>query len=589
MIPRETIEAIRERIDIVEVVSRFVNLAQCGSNYKAICPFHKEKTPSFIVSPEKQIFKCFGCGAGGNVFNFLMKIEGLSFIEAVRLLARQVGIQIEEKKISNYQKNLYQMLFSINEKALNYFCENLYSSSNEALTYIIKRGLSKEIIKKFELGYLGFEYDSLFRKLLKTNIDKNLLLKSGLFVKSRTGNFMDRFRGRIIFPIFDINSKVVAFSGRVFKKGDEPKYLNSPDTPIFSKSRILYGLNFAKSYIKEEKFVIIVEGYMDVISLYSKGIKNVVATMGTSLTQEQVALLKRFTDQCIFAYDSDSAGLKAMLRGVGLLSAVDMDVRVASFPDQMDPDEYINTYGVEAFRKKLVESVDIFTYVLNRAIVECGKQTVEQKLRVIKKVQGFILKEKNFVRQNEYIKLVAVELDIKEEVLRQELKRLNASQKARSLNPGLNIIHKLKVKPAESYVVMLMLVNPVYVDKVDEIKIYENISLLEGFQNENLRELAECIIKIRDMGNYEPGEKLFNYIQDEKLLNIAAELLMEESNLTDREKVFDDCVIKIRNQYLKLKIKELLEKIKKLQQAGQTDEIHALQKDYIDCVRILAS
>ena len=370
-IPEDKIEEIRAASDVVEVVGEYVKLKQRGTNFVGLCPFHKEKTPSFNVNPGLGIFKCFGCGAGGNVFQFLMRIESFGFPEAVKILAAKAGIVIPENQEEQKQSSEVESIFHALRFAGRFFYQQLTqaSSGEEALTYLTNRGFTPDTIKKFGLGYAPESWDGLLLAAEKEKIDVQFLEKAGLVIprKDKSG-YYDRYRNRVIFPIFSHLSKVIGFGGRILTaEKNQPKYINSPETRVYHKGRVLYGLHQSKQAIRKREQVLLVEGYTDVISLFQAGIEHVVATSGTALTPDQIKLLKRYTTQVLVLYDSDSAGAAAALRGIDLLLAQGMTVYGLELPEGEDPDSYVRNHGAEAFEKYMVEQRKdfiAFTYEL---------------------------------------------------------------------------------------------------------------------------------------------------------------------------------------------------------------------------------
>ena len=347
-ISEEILEKIKSQNDIVDVISERVRLRKAGRNFTGLCPFHNEKTPSFSVSQEKQIYKCFGCGEAGNVISFVMKDKNLPFIEAVKYLANRANIPLEinngEKSKSAKKKDL---LYRVNVEAAKFFFSNLMNNQN-AKEYFLNRGIKEETIKKFGLGFANDSWNSLMFYLRKKGINDVLLEEAGLIsVNKEKGRKYDRFRNRVMFPVFDYQGKVIGFGGRVLDDS-KPKYLNSPETLVFQKGTNLYGLNFALKHNMSERYFVIVEGYMDLISLHQYGITNVVASLGTALTINQARLLKRYADKVIISYDADMAGQMATLRGLEILRTAGFDVRVLNIPQGKDPDEYVRSNGKEA-------------------------------------------------------------------------------------------------------------------------------------------------------------------------------------------------------------------------------------------------
>ena len=369
--PDEVVEEVRTRNDIVDLISGYVKLQRRGSSYFGLCPFHNEKSPSFSVSPGKQMYYCFGCGAGGNVFTFLMEYENYSFPEAVKVLADRAGVDLPEMEYSQEAKRARDeknAVFEVNREAAKYYYYLLRTKEGSlGMEYLKKRGLTQETMQRFGLGYAGRFSDGLYRYLKKKGISDELLKKSGLMQVNEKQGMYDKFWNRVMFPIMDLNGKVVGFGGRVMGDG-KPKYLNSPETVIFDKSRNLYGLNFARSSRKKQ--LLVCEGYMDVISLHQAGFTNAVASLGTALTSQHASLLKRYTDEVVLTYDSDEAGIRAALRAVPLLKEAGVTARVLHMDPYKDPDEFIKALGAEAFQERIDQAENSFMFEIS--ILEKG-------------------------------------------------------------------------------------------------------------------------------------------------------------------------------------------------------------------------
>ncbi len=359
------IEQIRANIDIVDLISEYIPLKKTGANFKGLCPFHQEKTSSFVVSPAKQIFHCFGCGAGGDIFGFLIRYENISYPEAIRIAAKKANIILpeENKAISNEKDSTYDIYYKAQEIASKFFRKTL-TKSNIAKEYLNARGISSDTIETFQLGFALERWDSLLTLAPKYKLTPDVLLKAGLLSYSKEKNrYYDRFRKRIMFPICNIRGRIIAFGGRIIDdSSSSPKYLNSPETPIYHKGNNLYALHLSKDHIRKTQSAIIVEGYLDAIALYQAGIKNVIASLGTALSKKQANLLKRYASKVYIAYDADTAGNKATLRGLDLLLAEDLEVFVIDLPKNQDPDTFIKNNGVEAFKKLIDEALDFFSY-----------------------------------------------------------------------------------------------------------------------------------------------------------------------------------------------------------------------------------
>lgn len=424
-IPESKIEEIRESVDIVDVISQHVQLRKRGKNYIGLCPFHSEKTPSFTVSDEKQIFHCFGCHTGGNVFKFLTEFHKISFVEAVQELAEQQGITIEfDKAEYTEQQSEQEVLYDINTEAARYFLNNLLNDDEGefARKYLHERNIKTQTLRSFGLGYAlrGWENFINYAKSRNLNIDKCIQL--GLIGKTSEGKLYDKLPGRLIFPIFSPNGRVVAFAGRVLDSKDTgAKYINSPESLIYIKGRILYGLSFAKDDIRRLDKAIIVEGYMDLISLYQSGIKNVVAVSGTALTDDQVQLLSRYTKNVVLLFDADVAGIKASMRSIEILLKRDMEVKIVSLPKGEDPDSYINKYGKEEF-EELIKKAENFLEYETKYYESQGKfddpSTAAEAIRELVKPVALINDE---LKRNLLIRNIAQKFNLREKLLEAEL------------------------------------------------------------------------------------------------------------------------------------------------------------------------
>lgn len=423
MITQNTIQQILSRIDVVEIVGSFVKLKKRGTNYLGLCPFHNEKTPSFTVSPAKEIYKCFGCGRSGNAVSFLMEAEKYSYVEALRWLANKYNVEIEETETSpeyKLQQQTADSLYIINNFAQKYFAEQLFNTEagqDIALTYLKQRGFREEIIKKFQLGYNDDARDSFTRAALQAQFTLENLQKSGL-VAVRDGNSYDNYRDRIIFPVHNQSGKVLGFGARLIKNNDKaPKYINTPENEIYVKSNILYGSYFARQAIDKADECLLVEGYTDVISLHQAGIENVVASGGTSLTPGQLRLIKKYTNNLTIIYDGDSAGVKAALRGLDLALEESLNVKLVLIPDNEDPDSYINKMGAAAFEKFIAENKkDFILFQLGIALQDAGNDT-NKKSAVVNQVAETISKinkAEDFTKQQDYIKQCSEVLKIEE-------------------------------------------------------------------------------------------------------------------------------------------------------------------------------
>ena len=430
-IPGYLIDQIRQSNNIVEVISGYLPLKKTGSNFKALCPFHQEKTPSFLVSPQKEIFHCFGCGEGGNVFNFLMKHEKISFIEAVERLAERAGISLPKDRADREETSRIsqerESLFEINRHAADFFhrCLKGSKSAQKAREYLKKRGLKEETIDKFGLGYAPGSGKGLLEAAVNKGYSKELLKKAGLIAFSEKRNdYRDLFYDRVIFPISDVQSRIIAFGGRVL--GERlPKYLNSPESGVFYKGKTLYALNLAKESIQKKNQVIFLEGYTDILTCHQFGIENSVATLGTALTGDHVSIISRYAEEVVIIYDADTAGVKATLRGLDLLIGSGLKVKVVALPQGTDPDDFLRSQGPEKFQREISGSLSLVDYRIKLVSQNTDLSNSEGKVAVVEEVLPTIARIKNLVEQKEEIKKLSRLISVDEETLLLELGRIN--------------------------------------------------------------------------------------------------------------------------------------------------------------------
>ena len=492
MILQKTIDDVKERVDIVEVISDFVQLKKAGRNYKALSPFTDEKTPSFFVSPSKGIFKCFSTGKGGDAINFVMDYDGLNYIEAIKYLANKYGIEILESEQTQEEKLAHterESLFIILNFAAAYFKDQLLNTSegkSVGYGYFKERGFNETIIEKFDLGYSQEVWDGFYVAAKKAGYNEDLLEKAGLIIKKESKTY-DRFRGRVMFPIHNVTGKVIAFGARTLKSDKSvPKYVNSPETEIYHKSHILYGIFQAKQAIRHEDNCFLVEGYTDVISLYQLGIHNVVASSGTSLTDEQIKLISRYTENVTVLFDGDKAGIKASLRGIDMILEKGLNVRAVVFPDGEDPDSYSTKLGATEFKKFLSEgSKDFISFKVSLYAEEAGKDPIK-KAESIKEIVASIVKIPDPVKRAVYIKETARLLDMEERVLLTEQNKLLIGEKR-------------KKESKQDYVEPLP-----YENIEDVVKQREGISLDDIIISQE----RECLRLLVNYGNEEAEEGL---------------------------------------------------------------------------------
>lgn len=438
MIDRQTIERIREAADIVEVVREFVSLRKAGVNYKGLCPFHNEKTPSFVVSPAKGICHCFSCGKGGDAIHFLMEIEQLTYPEAIKWLGRKYGIEVREKELTADERqaaSLRESMFVVNEWARDYFEDQLHHSPDGVaigMAYLRKRGLRDDIIRKFQIGYSPEQRDALAQAALSKGYKREFLVKTGLCFETEDHRLLDRYHGRIIFPVHSVSGKVVAFGGRILgNQKNVGKYVNSPESEIYSKSRELYGLYLAKKAIVRQGRCFMVEGYMDVISMHQSGVENVVASSGTSLTEGQIRLLHRFTENITVLYDGDAAGIHASLRGIDMLLAEGLNIKVLLLPDGDDPDSFARKHSPEEFRQYLdAHQTDFITFKTNLLLEGAGSDPIKRAALVTDIVRSISVIPDGIVRQA-YAHECAKLMEMDERLILSEVSKLRRQAAAR--------------------------------------------------------------------------------------------------------------------------------------------------------------
>ena len=441
-IPQEILDEIAAKCDIVSVVGEYVPLKRTGANYTGLCPFHNEKTPSFTVSPSKQIFYCFGCGEGGNVFKFMMKIENLTFQEAVAKLAQKCGVRLPEKELSRAEKERLarlERLYKINDVTARYYQKVLWESKagKPYLDYLLKRGLSREIIEQFTLGAAPESWDNLTGFLRKKDIRDEEMLDLGLASRGKDGRkIFDRFRGRVMFPIRDERGRVIAFGGRLNDpEAKAQKYMNSPETPLFHKGKVLYGLDIAKNKMRAEDAAVLVEGYMDVITCHQYGIANAVAPLGTAFSAEQAKLLMRNTYKVYVSFDGDAAGEKAAMRSLEIFSDLGLNVHVLTLPGGRDPDEYLREFGREEFLKEMNGSPEYLLYKASRLMEKINVGDITGKSRIIQALAGDLRKIKSPIALESAVTMLARKLQLGEQAIMQELRQSRNTENAPVLLP----------------------------------------------------------------------------------------------------------------------------------------------------------
>ena len=550
-----------------------MHLKPAGKGFKGLCPFHEEKTPSFMVSPEKQLFHCFGCGEGGNVFNFLMKYEKLSFFEAVKMLAQKSGVPLpvdEEKENILHKKK--ERLYKLNNLVANYYRECLFRTNQgkKVINYFKKRGFDDTSVEKYKLGYAPSSWDALSNFLKKKGYSYEELIKAGLIKKSKIeGKYIDYFRDRIIFPIFSLSGKVIGFGGRVLDD-TLPKYINSPETLVYNKGSNLYSLNFAKEDIRKKNYIIIVEGYTDVLITQQYGFNNIAASLGTALTAKQIDLIKRFTDTVLIAYDSDSAGNMATLRSLDLLVKAGLEVKVIALSQGYDPADFLIKKGRETFQNLIDRSLSLIDYKLKLLYSKYSIKIIEGKVKVVKEILPTLNVIGNEVELRAQIKKISEELKLSEEAILIELKRYKRGSRDSSRN-FIKLNSESGNIKAEKILIGCMLENEEIVrDILTKLKVEDFTVLLH-------RQIVMAIEKKLKDDKIVDSQKVIDYLNDDKAAKLISKILMEET-ITFDEKIIYGYVDTINNfklaqerKNLEKRVKILDEKIKKSEKIKEND------------------
>lgn len=564
-----TIENLKNQINIIDVVGSCVTLKRAGSNYKGACPFHNEKTPSFVVSESKQIFTCFGCGAKGDAIGFVERYYNLDFSEAVEKLAGQYGIELERTR----SNDKYDIYYEVNKLAARFFYDAFTQKANKGYTYMKNRGISPAILKKFGIGYADESWDSLYKYLLSKGIDKKIMLELGLISESK-GKCYDKFRNRVIFPIINTSGKVIGFGGRAISSNDNPKYLNSPESKIFQKKNNLYGLNLSRQNLSKAGKIILVEGYMDVISLYQSGVDNVAASLGTALTENQAKLIKRYTKNVVLSYDADGAGRAAALRGLEILKAADCKVKVLHVTDGKDPDEYIKKNGKNEFLKLVDTALPYGDYKLEAAKAGYNLKNDEDKIDYLKKAVE-IIEKLSPVEQEIYIKKVSDSLKISPGAIRLELSggsvpKNNSSNDNRISKSTKDNSDSCEITPLEKNLLKVLLTNESY---IDEINNYPHI-----IDSSDGKGILEVIVE-----EYKNNHSVDAKIVLDSLPEHQAALLQEIIDTVivggNESEVFNQCIDTWKSINLKKREEEIITLLSMADEEDNQEKIVELTKE----------
>ena len=559
----DIIEEVRMKNDIVDVISQYVKLTRKGSSYFGLCPFHNEKTPSFSVTPSKQMYYCFGCGNGGNVFTFIMEYENFTFGEALKFLADRAGVtlpQIEYSKEAKEKAERKAVLLEINKQAAQYFYYQLRRQGGAAaMKYLTDRGLGEETIKKFGLGYSDKYSDDLYRYLKSKNYSDELLRESGLFNVDERHGMYDKFWNRVIFPIMDVNNRVIGFGGRVMGDG-KPKYLNSPETKIFDKSRNLYGLNIARTTRKS--YLILCEGYMDVIAMHQAGFTNAVASLGTALTSGHASLLKRYTQEVLLLYDSDEAGVKAALRGIPILREAGVNSRVVSLKPYKDPDEFIRKEGPEAFEERLNRAMDSFMFRIHTAEDEFPMSEPQGQNRFFQQCAQMLLELGDGLERNLYIEAIVKEYgrygisvdDLRKRVNTLAMKGTPAEKRVQPKSTAAQQPKKESAAQKAQKLLLTWLVT--YPGIFDTVEKYIKP---EDFVIPLYRQVAQMLYHQHEEGDVNPAKLLNAFTDSEEQREVSSlfNATIHLENEEEQQRAFADTVLRIREESLKEKNRNL--------------------------------
>ena len=554
----ELIDEIRTSNDIVDIISQYVVLKRSGRNFFGLCPFHKEKSPSFSVSPDKQIFHCFGCGKGGNVFHFISQIENVNFVESVGILAERAGIALptSDNGEDEQKQKLKSKVYEINEIAANFYHENLYKPTSKlAQDYVKKRKLDNKTLKEFSIGYAG-NYDELYKELVKNGYTEQEMLASDLILKNNKGQLFDRFRRRFMIPIKDVRDRVIAFGGRVLDDS-KPKYINSAEGIVYSKRRNLFGLNVAKKN-KMEK-IIVVEGYMDAISLYQRGITNVVASLGTALTEQQGRLLGKYAQQIIIGYDADGAGQTATIRGLEILQNLGYDVRVLQLddPSVKDPDEYVIKNGTGRFNRCVENSISLVEFKVKMLKKSLNINTASDKIKFLNEVAKIISKVDNNIEKEIYIERISKEYDVSKEAIYAQTNKIqyNSNQGSKILERRIAPVKQVKTDSFETNENLNrrenMIISLLLTENSHAYENLKNVITPKDFKTNINKKIMQILYDEYEKGNSNINS-ILDTIKDEEMLNTITKIMADDYYITDVNKAIID-IIKI---YEKEKIVE---------------------------------
>lgn len=578
LLSEEKVSEIRDRSSILEVVSDYVTLKKTGRNHRGLCPFHSEKTPSFMVNEEKQIFHCFGCGEGGDVFAFLMKAGHYSFPQAVEELAKRYGVRLPARELSASQKKQMdkrESLFEINRIASEYFRDLLTRrrEGEEGRRYLSQRGISQEVVAEHGLGYSTDRWDGLVEHLREKKASLDLARELGLIFPKKREGWYDAFRSRILFPIFDLHQRIVGFGGRIIKEG-EPKYLNSPESSIYHKGEVLYGLQVAKRYATEKDCIIVVEGYFDLLTLHQYGWRHSVATLGTALTPQHIRTLKRYTKNLITLFDADQAGVQATLRSLPLFLEEEVAGKTVILPNGEDPDGFLRKGNLEDFTKRVEQAVPLVDFFFQRLMRTYDVKSVDGKVRIAKEGLALLGKIPDRIRRDFYTKALAERLDVKESFLYEMLPSSPKGRPKEGEDSKESSLDRTFPK-SEEMVVRLMVHHPEVIPTISQEGV------LKEFESPILQKIAKALEDLyQRKGRLDLPEALASF--EETLKGRLCEFAFQESGLEggDRGRILQDCMQKIRGKRLKKEKGELLRRIKEAEKQQEERSLVPLLREH---------
>ena len=581
-IPENILEDILGRVDIVEIISGYIPLKKAGSNFKTNCPFHHEKTASFMVSPDRQIYHCFGCGESGNAFKFLMRHERMEFPEAVEMLAKKCGVSLpdQDKPELARQASLSNQLYKVNELAVSFYENNLHTgSAGLAINYLSNRGIKLATIKEFHLGLATSGWDNLINFLRSKNVSLALMEQAGLILPKDSGGYYDRFRNRIIFPVFDMRSRMIGFGARVMDNS-LPKYINSPETPVYTKGKNLFGFNLSKDFIRDADSAVIVEGYLDFMIPYQEGLKNIVASQGTALTLEQIKLLKRYTHNVVMIYDGDTAGEIATLRSLDLLIDEGINVKVVPLPKGTDPDALVRNEGINTLKAKVQKAASFFDYKLDILKSRHDIKDAHGKTKIASEMLLTINKFDNAILRGEYIKKLSEEMRIPEQYILEELHKLKPAVSIFVEQPASFGRKQSEINPAEKLLIKFMLEEKELIEKI--MRELSPSDFADARTAKIVSVLQDLVLQGK---NIEPSV-LMNYFSEDDASQLVCETMFMPA-LTDqgREKAVNDCIARIKIQRLKSRREHLHIQIKSAQSLGDEGKLNSLIQEFHNLIK----